>query len=223
MRKAFFIIVCFTVLLSCSKGKKSVQARTNFPNRSTTSAVQPKTGKTNPNKVVLKRNTGLKPSAKKAEGSIADILLPMNNGPSVFPEDFKIGGLQPEIDISKEDRYILTPAKEFLDGLRNSTINKEAVNPDDYQSIKKLYSYYLKKPGQIKSYRIGTVNRPDKQTVTVNIRLFGLKGSAEGQLYLKIKDGKWFITDVQLNLNRLSVKQKKEKFVPNSYSWIMEE
>lgn len=223
MRRAFFIIACLAVLLSCSKGKRTVQTQKNLPGRNSTSAVQPKTNKTNPNKVVLKRTTGSKPGAKEAKGNITDILLPLNNGPSVFPKDFKIGGLQPEIDISKEDRDILTPVKEFLDDFRDRTINKEAVNPDDYQSIKKLYSYYLKESGQVKSYRIGSINRPDKQTATVNSRLFGLKGSTEGQLYLKRKDGKWLITDVQLNLNQLSVKQKKEKFVPNSYSWIMEE
>jgi len=223
MRKFFIIFFCLIIVFSCSRTKKSENTEKPLKSPATTKLVKQSESENNQNKIILKRNSPSKAVQKSTPEGILKNLLPLKTGGNIYPQDFKIGILEPEFGISKADKNILLNIKTFLKGLQKGIVDKKTVFHEDYDSIKRLSVYYFNKASQFKSYRIGNINSTGENTVTVNCRLFGSPGTAEGQLYLKRRGSKWLITDVQIDIKQITKVRKKETFVPNSYSWIMEE
>ena len=228
MSRLFAVFLCLMIFFSCTRVKKNETGKkTPAAPAAVSTAVKNGNGNIqtegNPNKIVLKRNFSPKTVQNSSPEGILKTLLPLKNGGNIYPRDFKIGKLEPELELSKTDRSILFTTKKFITGLQKGTIDKKTINPDDYDSLKKLSLYYFNKSYKFKSYRLSTINRTGENTVTVNCRLFGSPGTAEGQLYLKRTENGWFITDVQIDIKQITKTREKEVFVPNSYSWIMEE
>lgn len=218
MKKSVIVFLCLTVIFSCSRAKKSQS--TEKPLKS---PVVASTNKEKNQKIVLKRNKTVETVQNIGPGSILKYILPLKTESNIYPQDFKIGKLEPEIGIPRTDKNIVLTIKTFLNSLQRGKVDRVTIDPEDFDSIKKISTYYFNKANRFNSFRIGSINSTGMDTVTVNCRLFGSPGTAEGQIYLKRKANKWLITNVQINIKQITKPRKKELFIPNSYSWIMEE
>jgi hypothetical protein len=155
-------------------------------------------------------------AASRAQGSD---LLPLH-GSRILPEDFKIGSLQELLVLTRSNTAITEPVVAFLDTLRTGEIEAELLLPESRIALNRSLTHHLDQGRRISDYRLGSITLED-QNAWMNIRLFGSTGVSEGELYLSFSEGKWYISDVQIDwqaLDRTYIR-KEELYIPSDYGW----
>ncbi len=170
------------------------------------------------------------PDQPVIEQSEEQKLLSLHSG-LVLPEDFKIGPLADLAASGKNEREIASVAGSFLDGLKEGKVIAEAIDSNVREELDRSLQYYLEQGLVPLSYRLGSITIPPAEPsdeaqsqpkrAWMNIRLFGSPGVCEGELYLLASAGRWYISDLQINLDGLSQSytREQEKYYPSIYGW----
>jgi hypothetical protein len=55
----------------------------------------------------------------------------------------------------------------------------------------------------------------------MNLRLFGSPGVSAGELYLERSGGRWYISDLQVDFQRMAQEyvREEEEYYPSTYGW----
>ncbi len=149
----------------------------------------------------------------------------------VLPEDFNIGPLADLMASGKSEREIASVAGRFLEGLKEGKVIAETIDSNVREELDRSLQYYLEQGLVPRSYRLGSITMPPTEPsdeaqsqpkrAWMNIRLFGSPGVCEGELYLLATAGRWYISDLQINLDGLhqSYTREQEKYYPSIYGW----
>ena len=154
--------------------------------------------------------------------------LPALPSPTLLPEDFDLGPLADRIGGSREERQAVAAAERFLDGLATGKVPAEDLLPERREELSASLSYYLDQGLRPVSHRLGalTLQTEDggERGAWFKVRLTGNPGSSSGELYLKLREGRWYVSDVQVGLALLSqpAARREGKFVPSEYGGRME-
>ena len=156
--------------------------------------------------------------------------LPVLDSVPILPEDFEIGSLADLRGIDLEERQIVTVTTRFLNAMQEEAVHEEVLLMTVRKELGDSIRYYLERGFVPLTYRIGaiTIESVDKDSslslnpaAWMNIRLFGTPGVTEGQLYLEKTGGRWYVSDLQVNLELLKQAYVREQdaYYPSVYGW----
>ncbi|MBN2533168.1 MAG: hypothetical protein JXB88_09770 [Spirochaetales bacterium] len=150
--------------------------------------------------------------------------LPQIPGSCIYPQDFTIGSLYNEGDSSQEARFIEEIISDFLVSLKESKIETSLLYEGEESGLYRFLTFHLEMMNIPQKYRIGKIVIEETDTGYTFVRIFGKKGKTDGEIYVKKKENKWYISDIQLNFDELEVPAEKneEKFMPTTYQWIIQ-
>lgn len=151
----------------------------------------------------------------------------------VLPEDFKIG---PLADLAGNDRSTLemiTVSTRFLEALQNGVVDGESLLSEVRQELTTSIRYYLEQDLIPVNYRIGAITTEsyaegdqtqsllEPRRAWMNLRLFGTPGVSEGELYLERSGGRWYVSDLQIDFERMRQEyvREQEVYYPSTYGW----
>ncbi|MBN1836115.1 MAG: hypothetical protein JW820_09715 [Spirochaetales bacterium] len=162
-----------------------------------------------------------------APGGPEGRLLPLR-GSAVLPEDFRIGPLEDRLAPSGAKQQILGVAASFLETLGDGSFPTDAVLPEGREELRRSLAYYIEQDLVPVRYRLGTIDFPeeaqDAESACLNLRLYGSPGIAEGELYLSVFAGRWYVADVQAGFPflREPYEKKDQTFTPSVYGWRLQ-
>jgi hypothetical protein len=151
----------------------------------------------------------------------------------VLPEDFKIG---PLADLEGNDRSTLemiTVSTRFLQALQDGVVDGESLLSEVRQELTTSIRYYLEQDLIPVNYRIGAITTEsyaegdrtqsllEPGRAWMNLRLFGTPGVSEGELYLERSGGRWYVSDLQIDFERMRQEyvREQEVYYPSTYGW----
>jgi hypothetical protein len=142
----------------------------------------------------------------------------VDRGAAVPARDFRIGSIRAAVGAN--DAAGVTLAR-FLDALVLGSVPADVYDPASRDRLSRSVDYYAGKGMLPVRYRIGEVAVAADGGAVANVRLFGSKGVAEGEVYLGSTDGQWGITDIQVGFASLleAAPVRTEPFVPSSYEY----
>ena len=217
-----------TSLISCNRKKNVSPAgkiikRTTVKKNSSTPRSEANARKT----ITLKeggKNTGKSNTKvpKTITGAGTTSLMQSAKGDFVYPIDFRIGSLEGFLESGKNSK-IARKIESFFSDFKKGKVEEDLIYSEIRSELTDTLKYHISQKHLPVSFRIGVINIDDGKA-TANIRLFSKIGSSEGEIYLEKKNNDWYITGLQLDLNQLSVEsnEKKEKFSPSPYNWMLE-
>ena len=156
--------------------------------------------------------------------------LPVLESIAVLPEDFKIGLLADLVGIDREKREIVAVTTRFLNAMQEGTVQEDTLLVSVREELGGSIRYYLDRKLVPANYRIGAITTesgdnnsslPRNPAAWMNVRLFGTPGVSEGQLYLEKTGGRWYVSDLQVNLELLKQTYVREQdtYYPSVYGW----
>lgn len=168
-------------------------------------------------------------AAEKAESAVEinlkgkETLLYHRQGSRIIPEDFKIGPLQDSLNPGNKKSLTLI-IEQFLKSLTRGEIEEDLLIPSDRTELSRFFGYHIGRGLIPRSYRFGSINLDDPGLARANVRLFSETGVSEGEIYLTKEDGVWYITDLQIAFEQLSIayQQSNGKFMPYGYGWTIQ-
>lgn len=88
-----------------------------------------------------------------------------------------------------------------------------------------MLQYGIQRGDVPRSFRIGAPKKHESGEISANVRLFGQEGTSEGEIFMTRAGGHWLVSDFQISMEDLKVKQEKpkERFFPSSYRWMLQE
>ncbi len=175
-----------------------------------------------PGAIVLQPQAGATPSKGLAS---AGSLLAVGRDGRVLPEDFKIGPLGDVQAADKGQEQAVQAAGQFLTALAGGKVDKDLISEDARDSMAGTLGFGLSRGDTPKSWRLGRPRTRADGEVTAAVRLFGQKGTSEGEIYVARTGSKWLVSDLQISLADLAVasEKPKEKFLPLDYRWLLEQ
>jgi len=152
-----------------------------------------------------------------------EALLYRRQSSCIIPEDFKIGPLQDNLDPGNKKGLTII-MEQFLKSLTRGEIEEDLLIPPDRTELSRFLAYHIGRDLIPRSYRFGSINLDDPALARTNVRLFSETGVSEGEIYLAKEDGLWYITDLQIAFEQLSIayRQSDRKFMPYSYGWTIQ-
>lgn len=143
------------------------------------------------------------------------------------PEDFRIGPLAGagSAGLSAEDAETLRTAAALLSELSESRVAADLLFPDRKDALARVLTEAIGE-GQVPlRFRLGPVTRTEDGGPRVNVRLFGSKGSADGELFFGKKDARWLVSDIQVRFESMAQERQpgEEKYFPSSYQWLLDD
>jgi hypothetical protein len=151
-------------------------------------------------------------------------ILPALPSPPLLPKDFDLGPLADRIGASRDERQAAAAAERFLDGLASGKVPADELAPELREELSASLAYYLDQGLRPVWHRLGTLTLENGaeggRAAVVKVRLRGNPGSSSGELYLSLREGRWYVSDVQLGLVLLGqpeAARKEEKFIPSGY------
>ncbi len=178
---------------------------------------------------------GTTPAAAGSPGSAAPVARPLADAGMlvalgrgqavVLPEDFRIGPLGNGQTGTPDKDAAFAAASSFLSRLVAGTVDRQAITPDEQESLADTLTYGLQQGYVPTSFRLGAPKDEPDGELAANLRLFDAVGSSEGEIYLSRAAGQWLIADVQIDLAQLAVPRtpSKERFFPSPYRWLLED
>jgi hypothetical protein len=154
--------------------------------------------------------------------------LPALHSPTLLPQDFDLGPLADRIGGSREERQAAAAAERFLDALATGKVPAEDLLPERREELSASLSYYLDQGLRPVSHRLGALTLQTEgggeRGAWFKVRLTGNPGSSSGELYLKLREGRWYVSDVQAGLALLGkpATRREGKFFPSEYGGRME-
>jgi hypothetical protein len=223
-----FLLSAILLIPSCGQQKASTSTQKPNPVVATTP------GKNTETAQQAKRTIELQPKQEKTEENPPPIPRTVSDTSGRFaldpqqrivPRDFKIGPLQDVLTGQLNKIKAATTVKEFLTALGKKTIRRELIKPDMQTELERSLSYPLKQGLVPDDFRIGQAIEDKDQEMSVNVRLFKGKNTAEGEIYLVKNKDQWLIDDLQIGLTLLAEKPSKstEPFSPSSYKWLLKD
>ncbi len=151
----------------------------------------------------------------------------------VLPEDFKIGPLADLVAVDRSTLEMIAVATRFLEALQEGTVEGESLLSEVRQELTTSIRYYLEQDLIPVNYRIGAITTESyaqgdqaqsplqQRTAWMNLRLFGSPGVSEGELYLERSAGRWYVSDLQIDFERMSQEyvREEEVYYPSTYGW----
>jgi hypothetical protein len=151
----------------------------------------------------------------------------------VLPEDFRIGPLADLVGIDRSTMEMVTVATRFLNALQTGTVDGESLHSEVREELTTSIRYYLDRELVPVNYRIGAITTESyaegeqyspalqHRTAWMNLRLFGVPGVTEGELYLERSAGRWYISDLQIDFEQMrqNYVREQEEFYPTTYGW----
>jgi hypothetical protein len=151
----------------------------------------------------------------------------------VLPEDFKIGPLADLVGADRSTLEMITVATRFLEALQDGAVDGESLLAEVRQELTTSIRYYLEQDLIPVNYRIGAITTESyaegdqaqsplqHRTAWMNLRLFGSPGVSEGELYLERSAGRWYVSDLQIDFERMSREyvREEEVYYPSTYGW----
>ena len=219
------IIITFLIFCSCEKKENKVYEM------ETKESIEPSTDTNDPKKTIkisLSEKETENIQKKQTSNLLAvelkgtDSLLPLINNITVIPEDFQIGPLQQKYPIDENERNILSIINSFFLSLSKKIIEEKYIHPDWRSVIVHSLQYHIDKGNLPVSIRTGKIYLSGNTGARANIRLYGNPGISEGEVYLERKDGKWYISDIQIDFTILSLIYNKDYdvFEPAVFRWL---
>lgn len=144
--------------------------------------------------------------------------------PPVLPADFKIGTLQDQIAGEREPRLVALRIKAFLDALVQGNVSEDFLWIENSKSLLNFLEYnVVKQKNQPRAFRIGVVAARQSEA-RANLRLWGESGSSEGEIYLQLEEGQWYVSDLQIDFDFAAEESpdSREKFIPSHYHWELQ-
>ena len=154
--------------------------------------------------------------------------LPALPSPARLPEDFDLGPLADRIGGSREERQAVAAAERFLDVLATGKVPAEDLLPELREELSASLTYYLDQGFRPASHRLGALTLETEgggdRSAWFKVRLTGNPGSSSGELYLKLREGRWYVSDVQVGLALLGqpAAPREGKFIPSEYGGRLE-
>jgi hypothetical protein len=138
------------------------------------------------------------------------------------PEDFSIGPLEDYYTVNAEIRGILSVVDRFCGALTERELKAELIDEQNRLLLEESLGYFLKNGIVPQYHRIGLIHINDDGSSHVPVRFFSKKGISEGDIYLVKRETNWFISDVQVDFQRLNQEyvRSDEEFVPRSYNLL---
>jgi len=150
-------------------------------------------------------------------------LLPPEREYRLTPNDFKLGVLQDERTNELDKIKIVTRLRAFFNSLANGRIDEKSILPEWKNLLTRSMAYYVEKGFLPRSVLIGDINLQRIDSAFVKVRLIGESGKTEGEITLAKKTEEWYISDIQLDLRRLSeIYKPEEKFEPSTSRWMFD-
>lgn len=146
-------------------------------------------------------------NAKSAGGSESrlegtDRLLVSRGGSTVYPSDYEIGTLQPQVSGGTEQGAIVRTIESFFKGLSGGKVDTKLLSPAWKDELIRRLNLPEKEGELPTSVRIGTL-RVEQDRAHAAIRMEKGSGSAAGEIYLERNEGKWYISDIQADFSQL--------------------
>jgi len=171
-----------------------------------------------------------KPAAPRAAPVAVPLeqTLPALPSPALLPEDFDLGPLADRIGGSRDERQAVAAAERFLDALETGKVAAEDLLPERREELSTSLSYYLDKGLHPLSHRLGALTLETEgggeRSAWFKVLLTGDPGSSSGELYLRLREGRWYVSDLQAGLALLGQpsKRREGKFIPSEYSGRLE-
>ena len=152
-------------------------------------------------------------------------LLTLGRDSRILPEDFKIGQMGDARAGDSDERQAMTAAASFLGRLVAGKVDAALLDPGSENRVSDMLDFGIQRGDVPRSYRLGAPKKHESGEITASLRLFGPVGTSEGEISLARTGEHWLVTDLQISMDDLQVKQEKpkERFFPSSYRWMLEE
>jgi hypothetical protein len=151
----------------------------------------------------------------------------------ILPEDFKIGPLADLVGVDRSTLEMISVSTRFLNALEQGMVEGESLHSEVRQELTTSIRYYLDQDLIPVNYRIGAITTEsyaegeqkssllDHRRAWMNLRLFGSPGVSEGELYLERSAGRWYISDLQIDFERMGQDyvREQEAYYPSVYGW----
>jgi hypothetical protein len=151
--------------------------------------------------------------------------MALGRGTVLLPEDFKIGPLGDAGTAKKDQQSAMLAAGSFLSDLIAGKVDSKLLTPEAQSRVPDTLAFGLKQGYTPTAYRLGAPRTREDGEITATLRLFGVEGTSEGEIYMARAGDQWLVSDVQISLAGLSVKRPpaKEKYFPSAYRWLLED
>jgi hypothetical protein len=229
-----FLLIPLLFIVTCARDDKPADQR------STEVAPEPKQSiNRDAGEIVSKREITLTQAAPPEQPQLATAqqteqqkLLAIDSV-QVLPEDFKIGLLADLVGIDRSTMEMVTVSTRFLNALQKGLVEGESLHAEIREELTTSIRYYLERDLVPVNYRIGAITTEsyaeDEQESSVlqqrrawmNLRLFGSPGVCEGELYLERSGGRWYVSDLQIDFERMGQEyvREEEQYYPTTYGW----
>lgn len=230
MRKAalFFAFCSVVLLLSCTKEEtgsgKSENSADGSPEVSeSTRRITEKPSDTMRMELVEPAETaGAADKGKEEKPPLPGklLLLGKQSEIKVPSEDLIIGKLHNVSAGADEENAVYRSVEQFLQALTEGRLAEAVVVPHARQDLHRLLAYHFEQGNIPEQYRIGEIFMEDAAG-RADVRLLGAPGRAAGEIYCTAEEGRWLISDLQVDLSELGKPYEIEgQYEPNVYRWI---
>jgi hypothetical protein len=160
--------------------------------------------------------------AKKPE---TQVFLAFNSLKRSIPMDFAIGALQDSYTSRLNEPELLAVIDEFCSSLADSKLAVSLIEERNQMILTRSLAHHIDSGAVPKKIRIGLISRESEGEASAAVRFFSREGVAEGVLYLEKLDERWFVADLQIDLQSLNERyiREDEEFVPKDYDLSIKE
>ena len=238
-RRAAALVLALT-LTSCSKAPRTAQGSSAPPPSQAPAAAAPAatpggaaappptlSPQTDPKRTITlaqERPPAAAPAAVRQNADVSSLLSLARDG-RTLPEDFKIGSLGDRLLGDSDEQQALSVAGSFLARLSAGKIDDSLLAGSSAGRLTDMLQFGIQRGDVPRSFRIGAPKKHESGEVSANVRLFGQEGTSEGEIFMTRAGGHWLVSDFQISMDDLKVKQEKskERFFPSSYRWMLQE
>lgn len=139
-------------------------------------------------------------------------------GDGMLPEENLIGPLADRFSEDADRRAIYRRVSVFLATLAVGEMPTDSILPESRTSIRRSLDYVLSEGLVPEDYAIGAIFFDDDRA-RLNVSLYGDPGLSAGEVSVAAAEGRWYISDIQIDFAALAVEPTVEQFEPVSYDW----
>jgi hypothetical protein len=139
-------------------------------------------------------------------------------GDGLLPEENSIGPLADRFSEDSDRRAIYRTVTLFFETLAEGEMPTDPILPESRTSIRRSLDYVLSEGLVPEDYAIGAIVF-DGDRARLNVSLYGNPGLTAGEVSVAAAEGRWYISDIQVDFAALAVEPTVEQFEPVSYDW----
>ena len=166
------------------------------------------------------------PERKTAEPIVfqaSQPMIPLGIADRVLPEDFAIGSLQDTAPSESRDAAVLAILTVFAEKLLKSEVHADSFDEERKMLLSNSLQYYVENRMMPDDIRFGIIRYDASGNGYLAVRLFTDKGRSTGEIFLGRRDGQWYITDLQLDLQTLTKEYESggDRYLPSRYRSVL--